>query len=567
MTTNGDAAVANVTLDASSIGGGFVTMGLDGTTLNVWTNTCYVGGDTSTGSRTLTATVTDDNGLSGSSSVSLMITNLTFSQNPILPGDHADPFIGYFTGQYWIYPTSENTQTFHAYSSTNLIDWVNQGQIFTLSQAAWATNGYGWAPCMVYFNGNYYYYYAVGGAAGWQYSKIGVAVGPTPIGPFTDSGAPLVISQTTSPHIEAIDPMVFIDTDGKAYLYYGGSGGSNLGIQQLNTNNMTSLTGSLSVVTPPNFTEASFMSKRNGVYYISYSNGSWETNTYNVQYATASSPLGPWTYRGKILTSDSLHKGPGSHAFLQVPNTDTWYICYHYWDSVYSARHVALDSLNYNSDGTIKPVAMTGGGVVARWESYSVPGGYLFHTNGVGQLVNDSWTDKTSQFLMVPGLANKSANAVSFESVDTPSEYLRLNTSSGQLVMDLWTAGGTFNADATFYLLPGLANSNEVSFESYDYPGDYIRQNNSLVYVQAGNGSTFNSDATWKPWTASTLLNLQIAPTNSNQVAVTWDNTWNGVGTLLQATNLSGAWVTNSSALSPFVVAPTNAARFYRVQQ
>ena len=150
-----------------------------------------------------------------------------------------------------------------------------------------------------------------------------------------------------------------IDSDGKAYLYYGGSAGANLGIQQLNTNTMTSFSAPLNVITPPGFTEAAFMSKRNGIYYISYSNGNWQNNTYNVRYATAPSPLGPWTYKGQILAPDSLHKGPGSHAFLQVPDTDIWYICYHYWDSVYSTRHVALDSIYYNPDGTIKPIAMT----------------------------------------------------------------------------------------------------------------------------------------------------------------------------------------------------------------
>jgi autotransporter-associated beta strand protein len=567
-TVNGDGAVTNVTLDASAIGGGSsVKMALNGTTANVWTNNFLVNIGTGVGNRTLTATVTDNNSLSSSSSISLTITNPTpVIRNPILPSHHADPFIGYFAGQYWIYPTSEDTKSFRAFSSSNLVDWVDQGEIFNLSQSSWATNGYGWAPCVVYFNNNYYFYYAMGGAAGWQDSKVGVAIGASPVGPFTDIGSPLVTSQTSSPNVEAIDPMVFIDTDGKAYLYYGGSAGANLGIRQLNTNNMTSFSGSLSVVTPANFTEAPFMSKRNGIYYISYSNGSWQTNTYNVRYATSSSPTGPWTYKGQILTSDSLRKGPGSHAFLQVPNTDTWYICYHYWDSVYSARHVALDSLNYNSDGTIKPVTMTGGGTVTRWESYSLPGYYIVHTNGVTKLVNSDWTDETSQFLMVPGLADKSANAVSFELIDKPDRYLRQNN-SGQIVMDLWTAGGTFNADATFYMQPGLASSPDVSFGSYSPSGNFFRRSGSLIYSQSGSGSSFNSDATWKTWTASKLLNLQIAPTNGNQVAVTWDVTWNGVGTLLEAANLNGPWTTNNAAVSPFVVNPTNSARFYKVQQ
>jgi hypothetical protein len=124
ITTNGDGTVTNVTLDASVIGAGSsVTMVLDGTTLNVWTNTFVVSSGATAGSGRLTATVTDDNGLSSSSGVLLAITNLPFAiQNPILPSDHADPFIGYFAGKYWIYPTSENTRSFRAFSSSNLVD-------------------------------------------------------------------------------------------------------------------------------------------------------------------------------------------------------------------------------------------------------------------------------------------------------------------------------------------------------------------------------------------------------------------------------------------------------------
>lgn len=566
-TLNGDSAVTAVTLDASAIGAAATApMVLDQTTGNVWTNSFMVSPDTSAGSKILTATVTDANGLSSSSSVALSVTNvLPAIQNPILPSHHADPFIGYFAGKYWIYPTSEDTKSFRAFSSSNLVDWVDQGQVFNLNQSSWATNGYGWAPCVVGRNGNYYFYYAMGGAAGWQDSKIGVAIGPTPTGPFTDIGAPLVTSQTSSPNIEAIDPMVFIDTDGSAYLYYGGSAGANLGIRQLNTNDMVSFSGPLSVVTPSGFTEAPFVSKRNGIYYISYSNGSWKTNTYNVRYATSTSPKGPWAYKGQILTSDRLHRGPGSHAFLQIPNTDTWYICYHYWDSVYSTRHTALDPLNYNADGTIKPVTMTGGGVVARWESFSMPGNYIVHTNGVARLLDSDWHDDTSQYLMVPGLANKGANTVSFELIDKSDRYLRRN-SSGQLVMDLWTAGGTFNEDATFYVRPGLADSAGVSFESYRFPGSYLRRNGDLVYSQSGSGTTFNADATWNRWTANDLVNLQIAPTNQNRLVVTWDDTWNGVATLLEAANPTGPWVTNKTAVSPFVVNPTNSTRFFKVE-
>src|SRR6185436_11539711 len=216
--------------------------------------------------------------------------------NPILPGYHADPYAQYFAGKYWIYPTAEVSGSqpgskFRAFSSTNLNTWVDEGQIFVLGpQVSWAdTNG--WAPSVVFRNNQYYFYFSAGGVGGGQNSKIGVAVGSTPKGPFTDIGVPLVSSKLTAPTVEAIDPHVFVDSDGQAYMYYGGSWGSNLGIQKLNSN-MTSLSGGLSIVTPSNYTEGPFMSKRNGLYYMSYSNGAWNNDTYNVRYSTATSPMG-----------------------------------------------------------------------------------------------------------------------------------------------------------------------------------------------------------------------------------------------------------------------------------
>lgn len=426
---------------------------------------------------------------------------LAIATNPILPGYHADPYAQYFAGKYWIYPTSELSGSqpgskFRAFSSVDLNTWVDEGQILDLGpNVSWAdTNG--WAPSVAFRNNQYYFYFSAGGVGGGQNSKIGVAVGSSPKGPFTDIGAPLVASKTTSPTIEAIDPHVFVDTDGQAYMYYGGSWGTSLAIQKLNSN-MRTLNGAVSIVTPANFTEGAFMSKRNGVYYMSYSNGAWNNDTYNVRYATSTSPMGPWTYRGQILSSDATHKGPGHHSFLQVPNTDTWYIVYHYWDTAFSARHVAMDSLKFNADGTIQPVVMTGAGGTTgptqRWESSNIAGNFIRHANGRGRIDPNVSPLADSQFVMVPGLANSSA--LSFRSVNFPTAYLRHR--NGEIWLDVSDGSALFNADATFYKRPGLANSAYVSFESYNFPGRYIRHRNSLLYSESGSGTLFNSDATF----------------------------------------------------------------------
>src|SRR6478609_1816447 len=285
-----------------------------------------------------------------------------FSGNPILTG--ADPEIHYFNGKYYIYPTTVNGKQFHAYSSYDLTNWKDEGTIFDIGPGcSWAENN-GWAPGVVFRNNKYYFYYTAE-------VKIGVAVGDSPLGPFTDLGYPLIGSDPYTTDI--IDGMVFIDDDGQAYIYYGGSNGSQMVIRKLNPDMISLATGPVNA-TPQNYTEGPFMLKRNGIYYLMYSNGAWYNDTYNVQYSTASSPMGPWTYRGKILSSNSEDKGPGHHSVLKMGNCDEYYILYHrYENGLGGSRQLAIDHMYFNSAGLIDPINMTNYGVKARMPDNSCP--------------------------------------------------------------------------------------------------------------------------------------------------------------------------------------------------
>ncbi|HYG39495.1 MAG TPA: family 43 glycosylhydrolase, partial [Cytophagales bacterium] len=252
------------------------------------------------------------------------LASATYAQtgvNPVLP-NQADPDITYFNGRYYIYPTAVSNNQFRAYSSADLTNWIDEGVIFDLGpQCSWA-NGNGWAPAMVYRNGQYYFYYTAE-------TKIGVAVGSTPIGPFVDKGSPLI---GTDPHTDdIIDPYVFIDTNGQAYIYYGGSGKSKMVVRTLNAD-MVSV-GSPMLLTPPNYTEGPCIIKRGNTYHLTYSNGAWYNDTYNVQYCTSNSPLGPWTYKGSILTSNGPFTGPGHHSIVQKPGCDEYYAAYHRYEN------------------------------------------------------------------------------------------------------------------------------------------------------------------------------------------------------------------------------------------
>ncbi len=286
--------------------------------------------------------------------------------NPIFDG--ADPDVLWWGGRFWVYPT-RGAQRFIVFSSEDLVRWRMHGPVLRLADVPWietereGRTSHAWAPGVLEKDGRFYLYYSVGPKP----SHIGVAVADAPYGPFVDSGQPL-LADGGDPGFEAIDAAVFEDpATGKVWLYAGGSAGSTLRLFELN-DDLVSFAREISVATPPSFTEGAYMHFRNGTYYLSYSHGSWHDHTYSVHYATASSPAGPWQYRGKILGSDATHKGPGHHSIVRLPGTDEWYIFYHRWNNrpglgPYSgSRSVAIERLSYQTDGRIAPVTMTDAG-------------------------------------------------------------------------------------------------------------------------------------------------------------------------------------------------------------
>ena len=288
--------------------------------------------------------------------------------NPLMPG--ADPHALVVSNTVWLYPTwSPRGQTaFYAFSSTDLRHWARHGPVLDLAQVAWVKDDgrpwHGaWAPGVLEKQGKFFFYYSVGPQNPTP-SRIGVAVADRPEGPFTDCGKPLL---TGGGGYEAIDPMAFIDPKtGKAYFYAGGSAGAKLRVFELNPD-LVSFAREVPVETPPQFTEGVFMHYRDGLYYLSYSHGGWQTSAYSVHYATAPGPTGPWTYRGAILTSQDTHRGPGHHAFFISPLTGHWLIAYHRWEGqtgdgpYHGSRQVCIDRVDYRPDGLIEPIVMTTG--------------------------------------------------------------------------------------------------------------------------------------------------------------------------------------------------------------
>lgn len=286
------------------------------------------------------------------------------SNNPIFPGWYADPEAHVYEGRYYVYPTYSAPyakQTFfEAFSSSDLVSWHREGRILELKDVPWSTNRAGWAPSVVYRNGQYYFYFGAGDGAG-----IGVATSKSPAGPFKDAlGKPLIKDVING--AEPIDQMAFVDDDGQAYLYYGGWSHAN--VVKL-AKDMIHTEGEFKEITPEHYVEGPFMMKKDGIYYFMWSEGGWGNDSYGVAYAKAKSPLGPFTRIGQILHGDGVvGKSAGHHSIFKLPGTNDYVICYHrrpLEETDSSSRVVCMDRLTFDKNGDIVPVKITVEGVPA----------------------------------------------------------------------------------------------------------------------------------------------------------------------------------------------------------
>lgn len=287
--------------------------------------------------------------------------------NPILKGFYADPDIACFNGIYYIYPTTDggvewNSTYFKAFSSKDLKTWKDEGIILDLKDVPWTKGQRAWAPAICEYKGRYYFYYSGNG-------NIGVASSDSPTGPFVDKGEPLVAEGDYEGTM--IDPDVFIDDDGQAYLYWGNG---HMYAAKL-AEDMMSFDGEVTDITPPNFREGSCIFKRNGIYYFTWCEDDTRSPNYHVRYGKGTSPIQKPEGNTVILHRNNAKsnriKCTGHHAVLNIPNTDEFYICYHrfgiadygdvedYSSEAGNHREVCLDKLMFDENGDIIPVIPT----------------------------------------------------------------------------------------------------------------------------------------------------------------------------------------------------------------
>jgi arabinoxylan arabinofuranohydrolase len=245
------------------------------------------------------------------------------------------------------------------FSTKDMVNWTDHGSPLSYRTFSWAT-GKAWAPHCIARGGKYYMFVPVSDA-------IGVAVADSPTGPFKDAiGKPLLSNY------QYIDPTVFIDTDGQAYLYFGNP---KLWYVKLNSD-MTSYTGQVQQVSmtsesfgqrsgvadrPTLYEEGPWFYKRNDLYYMMFAMGPLPEK---IGYSTSASATGPWSYKGVIMNSQSGHAFTNHSGVVDFKGHS--YFFYHTQELSGGGgykRSVAVEEFTYKADGTFPTITKTAGGV------------------------------------------------------------------------------------------------------------------------------------------------------------------------------------------------------------
>ncbi|HEX3077938.1 MAG TPA: glycoside hydrolase family 43 protein [Lachnospiraceae bacterium] len=322
-----------------------------------------------------------------------MINNKKQNQPLVTEIYTADPSAHVFDGKIYIYPSHDldhdgpdndngdqyKMEDYHILSMDDIDSpCVDHGEALHMKDVPWVSKQM-WAPDAAYKDGIYYLFFPARDKDG--IFRIGVATSKSPSGPF--KAEPNYIPESFS-----IDPAVFVDDDGKAYMYFGGLWGGQLEswqtgsfqaephspagnepalgpiVAELSDDLLTfkSKPQEIKIVDKygnpltagdedKRFFEGSWMHKYNGYYYLSYSTGT----THYLVYATSKNPTGPFTYQGRIL--EPVLGWTTHHSIVSFK--DKWYLFYHdctLSGGVNHKRCVKFTELHYNEDGTIQTI-------------------------------------------------------------------------------------------------------------------------------------------------------------------------------------------------------------------
>ena len=298
--------------------------------------------------------------------------------NPVgAPPVHmGDPFAFEHGGKYYLIGTTSPGEGFQCYESTNLVDWQLKGWAWRKTANSWAVGAF-WAPEVKFYQGKFYLTYS-GQARDSHKLLMGLAVSDAPSGPYRDLHTPWF-----DPGYSTIDGDIFVDDDGTPYLTFSRNGsqdgygyGMIYGVQ---------LERDLSkpVGEPVKLLEASqpwerinwarnrcnegpTVIKHAGRYYMTYSANNTGWPGYGVGYATAKSPLGPWSKaEGNPILASHLEIGvssPGHNSIVTTADGKEMFIVYHTHADPRNPsdnRVVNVDRLEFTADGKLRVIGPT----------------------------------------------------------------------------------------------------------------------------------------------------------------------------------------------------------------
>ena len=231
------------------------------------------------------------------------------------------------------------------YTSTDMVNWQDHGAVASLKDFPWYKGDNGaWAECVVERNGKWYMYCPIHG------NGIGVLVADSPFGPFKDPiGKPLV---WRTEHWSDIDPSVWIDNDGRAYMYWGNP---HTYCVELNEDMISTKGDIMTMDKIEDYQEGPWIWKRGDWYYLAFASTCCPEG---IGYAMSKSPTGPWEHKGHIM--DHTPRTRGNHPGI-IEFKGKWY-CFGLTYDLFrleSSRHAErrccmAAEMTYNADGTIK---------------------------------------------------------------------------------------------------------------------------------------------------------------------------------------------------------------------
>ena len=393
--------------------------------------------------------------------VMALLPGVARADNPIVQHIYtADPAPLVYNGRVYLYTGhDEDGSTFftmrewRVWSSADMVNWTDHGSPMSLATFSWA-GADAWAGQAIFRNGKFYWYVPMRMSNGAQ--AIGVGVSDSPTGPFRDAlGRPLIQNAE-------IDPTVYIDSDGQAYLFYGNP---RLWYVKLNAD-MISFSGSPTQIPlttagfgtrtgdpnrPTLYEEGPWFYKRNNLYYTVFAA---RCCSEFIGYSTSPGPTGPWTYRGTIMptqgSSFTNHAGVidfngGSYFFYHngaLPGGGGF------------TRSVAVEKFTYNADGTFPTINMTTAGApqagtlspYVRQEAETIAWGSGIETEAASEGGRDVGWIENGDWIKIKGVAF-GAGATSFNSRVASATSggrieVRLDNATGALV-------GTCNVPGT----------------------------------------------------------------------------------------------------------------------